>query len=245
MFKFKKRSRIDYWSCSKLANWIRGSEKPWALGWSEWDAWHQNAKDKHPYRYWIAEEVLNFLQDLVNLPVDIYHTVEVYIRNRFIDKIHYLRTDLTPGEYYDFDTRILHALFTELTDLVEVEYANIQRHTEEHNNYIFKNGRGPLAGLDYLNWAAQLTYDENMGFNPEDKDYYNKPTRQAEAAITTLKLYNWWKNRDSRPDPYKIFTEEKDGENYCLKILDLEDQYEQEDTDMLVELIKIRGSLWT
>ena len=244
MFRLKKRSRINYWSCSKFADWIRGSEKPWALGWSEWDAWHQNANDKHPYRYWIAEEVLNFLQDLVNLPLDIYHTIEVYIRNRFIDKIHYLRTDLTPGEYYDLDTRILHALFTELTDLVEVEYAGMQRYSEKQNNYIFRKGRCPLAGLDYLNWAGQLKYDDSYGFSPEDADY-NKPTPQAQAALTTLELYNWWKNRDNRPDPYQKYTEEKDGSEYGLKILQLEEKYEQEDTDMLIKLISIRGSLWT
>ena len=125
MFKLKKRARIDYWTCSKFADWIRGTSKPFALEWDQWDEWHKNAKDKHPYRYWFAEEFLRKLQDFINLPIDIYHTIEIYVRNRFIDKVHYLRTDLTPGEYYDLDTRILHALFTELTDLVEVEYLSL------------------------------------------------------------------------------------------------------------------------
>lgn len=236
---------MDYWSSSKFANWIRGSEKPWALGWQEWETWHKNAKDKHPYRYWIAEEFLRKLQDFVNLPMDIYHTIQVYIRNRWIDKVHYLRTDLTPGEYYDLDTRILHALFTELTDLVEVEYASMQKYNKEEHNYVFKKGRCALAGLDYLNWAGRLKYDEHMGFNPEDEFIYNKPTPQAEAAQTTLELYNWWKNRDNRPDPYELFTKEKDGPQYYLEIDDMEQKYEQEDTDMLIKLITIRGSLWT
>ena len=245
MFKLKKRSRLDYWSCSKFANWIRGSEKPWALEWHDWDEWHKNAKDKHPCRYWIAEKLLTKLQDFVNLPMDIYHTIEIYVRNRFIDKVHYLRTDLVPGEYYDLDTRILHALFTELTDLVEVEYASMQRYNKENINYVFKKGRCPLAGLDYLNWAGRLKYDESMGFNPEDEFIYDKLTPQAEAALTTLELYNWWKNRDNRPDPYTMFTKEKDGPQYYLKIDDTEQKYENEDTDMLIKLIKIRGSLWT
>jgi hypothetical protein len=244
MFKLKKRARIDYWTCSKFADWIRGTSKPFALEWDQWDEWHKNAKDKHPYRYWFAEEFLRKLQDFINLPIDIYHTIEIYVRNRFIDKVHYLRTDLTPGEYYDLDTRILHALFTELTDLVEVEYANMQRYSKEEHNYVFKKGRCPLAGLDYLNWAGRLKYDESMGFNPED-EVYNKPTPQAESALTTLELYNWWKNRDNRPDPHTMFTKEKDGPRYYLKIDDVEQKYENEDTDMLVELIKIRGSLWT
>lgn len=244
MFKLKKRSRLHHWSCSSFADKIRGIKKPFALEWRDWDEWHKNAKKKHPIRYWIAEEVLTSIQNIVNLPTDLYHTIEVYIRNRFIDKVHYLKTDLVPGQYYDLDTRILHALFTELTDLIEVEYANIQRYSEKENNYVFKKGRCPLAGLDYLNWAGQLKYDEHMGFNPED-DNYNEPTPQAEAALTTLELYNWWKNRDDRPDPHTIFTEEKDGSQYFLKINDMEQEYETEDTDMLIKLIKIRGSLWT
>ena len=244
MFNIKKRSRMYHWSCSKFADKIRGTPKPFALEWREWDDWHKNAKDKHPYRYWIAEKLLTKLQDFVNLPIDIYHTIEVYIRNRYIDKVHYLRTDLTPGEYYDLDTRILHALFTELTDLVEVEYASMQKYSEEKHNYVFNKGRCPLAGLDYLNWSGQLKYDESMGFSPEDEDY-NKPTPQATTALTVLELYNWWKNRDNRPDPYSLYTKEKDGPQYFLKIDDMERKYEEEDTDMLIKLIKIRSGLWT
>lgn len=245
MFRLKKRSRINYWSCSKFANWIRGTSKPFALEWEAWDIWHEEAKKKHPVRYWIADELLGYMQDFVNLPMDVYHTIAVYIRNRFINKIHYLRTDLIPGEYYDLDTRILHALFTELTDLVEVEYASMQRYSEKENDYVFKKGRCSLAGLNYLNWAGRLKYDEHMGFNPEDEFIYNKLTPQAEAALTTLELYNWWKNRDNRQDPHEMFTKEKDGPQYFLKIDDMEQKYEQEDTNMLIKLIQIRGSLWT
>lgn len=245
MFNIKKRSRVEYWSCSKLADKIRGTPKPFALEWQQWNDWHKDAKQKHPFRYWVADKFLKKLQDFVNLPLDIYHTIEVYIRNRYIDKVHYLRTDLTPGEYYDLDTRILHALFTELTDLVEVEYASMQKHSEEKHNYVFNKGRCPLAGLDYLNWAGQLKYDEDMGFNPQDEFIYNKLTPQAETALTVLELYNWWKNRDNRKNPHDLYTKEKDGPQYFLKIDDMEQKYEEEDTDMLIKLIKIRGGLWT
>lgn len=250
MFKLKKRSRLNHWSCSKFADFIRGSEKPFALEWEAWDNWHEEAQNKYPWRYWIAEKLLTKLQNIINLPIDIYHTIDIYIHNRFISKVHYLRTNLTPGEYYDLDTRILHALFTELTDLVEVEYASMQRYGEEEHNYVFNKGRCPLAGLDYLNWAGQLKYDEHMGFNPEDEEY-NKPTPQAETAQTTLELYNWWKNRDNRQDPYTLYNKEKSGPQYSIsndsimRSWKLEREYEQEDTDMLIKLIKIRGSLWT
>lgn len=243
MFRLKKRSRIDYWSCSKFADWIRGTPKPFALEWGAWDTWHEEAKKKHPVRYWIADELLDYMQDFVNLPMDIYHTIEVYIRNRFIDKLQYLKTGLKPGEYYDLDFRILNALFYEFAEFVETDYARMGAWGEK-KKYKFVKGRCVEAGLDYLDWAINLKYGDDHGFLKEDK-LYGQPTEQAKAAQKTLELYNWWKNRPNRPDPYELFTEEKDGKYYFKKISKMEDFYEKEDTKMLIELIKIRGSLWT
>lgn len=243
MFKLKKRSRFDYWSCSKIANWIRGTSKPLALGWDEWEVWRQEAKQQHPYRYWIAEELLDFLQDVVNCPMDIYHTIEVYIRNRYIDKIHYLRTGLKPGEYYDLDWRILNGLFNELVLYVEVELAHTMKAYKDRK-YKFIKGRCKQAGLDHLNWAGQLNMNEDYGITPEDKEY-GKPTAQAISAKKILELYNWWLDREYRTDPHDLFTKEKDGKYYYRKIAKMEDEYDKEDTKMLIELIKIRGYLWT
>lgn len=243
IFKLKKRSRINYWSCSKFADWIRGTSKPFALEWGAWDKWHEKAKTKHPVRYWLADEFLDYLQDIANLPIDIYHTIEVYIRNRFIDKIHYLRTGLEPGEYYDLDWRILNGLFNELVIYVESELAHSMTYQKD-KKYKFVRGRCKQAGLDHLDWAMNLSMNEDCGIQPDDKDY-GKPTAQARAAKKIYELYNWWLDREYRVDPYTLFTKEKDGKNYYRKIGKMEDDYDKEDTKMLIELIKIRGSLWT
>lgn len=243
MFRLKKRSRINYWGCSKFADWIRGTPKPFALEWDAWDIWHKEAKDKHPFRYWIADEFLDILQDTVNLPADLYHTIYVYIRNRFIDKTHCLKTGLKAGEYYDLDYRILHGLFYELTELVESEYAYMASY-DNKKKYKFVKGKCPEAGVDYLNWAMNLKYGQNDGILKKD-NLYGQPTHQAKVAQKTLELYNWWKNRGNRPDPHDIFSKEKDGKYYYRKIHKMEDSYDKEDTKMLIELIKIRGSLWT
>ncbi len=242
-FKLNKRSRINYWSCSKVADYIRGTKKPLALEWDQWSSWHEQAKTKHPIRYWIADEVLDFIQDIVNLPVDIYNTIEIYVRNRFIDKIHYLKTGLKPGDYYDLDYRIINALFNELVIFVESEQAHLMKAYKDRE-YKFKNGRCIKAGLDYLDWASNLKLNEDYGIHPDDSDY-GKPTPQAENSKKILELYNWWKNRSYRDDAHDLFSKEKDGENYFVKIHELEQKYENEDTDMLIELIKIRTSLWT
>ena len=55
--KLNKRARINYWSCSKFADFIRGEKKPFALSWEDWEKWRADNKKKHPCRYWIAEEV--------------------------------------------------------------------------------------------------------------------------------------------------------------------------------------------
>ena len=50
MFKLNKRGRFNYWSCSKLANLIRGTTKPVALGWDEWNDWRQESEKKHHHK---------------------------------------------------------------------------------------------------------------------------------------------------------------------------------------------------
>lgn len=244
MFVIKKQPRFDYWTCSKFSNWIRGNTKPGALSWKEWDTWHELAKKKHPLRYWMAEDGLTLLQDIVYLPSDIWYTIRIYIRNRFIDKIHYLRTGLKPGEYYDLDYRIINGLFYELVEFVESEQAHLMKCYEKEKNYKFINGRCPQAGLDYLEWASNLKLDESYGISLHDKDY-NKPTEQAKVAQKITQLYFWWKNRPNRIDPHDIFSKEKDGKYYFRQIQKMQEEYDKEDTKMLIKLIKIRGSLWT
>ncbi len=241
--KLNKRARFNYWSCSNFANLIRGEAKPHALPWDEWETWRKETAKKHPFRYWLAEEGLDFLQDIVNFPLDVYNTIEIYVRNRYIGKIHYLRTGLKPGTYYDLDWRILNGLFNELIIYVESELAHTMKAYPDRN-YKFVNGRCKLAGLDHLNWAMNLNINEDYGINPDDEDY-GKPTHQAIVAKKVYELYNWWTNRDDRVDPYTLFTKEKDGKYYYRKIDEMENQYDQEDTDMLIELVKIRSSLWT
>ena len=245
------RSRINHWSCSKLADFIRGEKKPGALGWDEWEQWDEDAKKKHPIRYWIAEEGLSKLQNLVNFPFDLIYTIRIYIRNRWIDKLHYLKTGLKPGEYYDLDYRMMHGLFNELVNLVEVEYASMA--DSETKKYKFVKGRCAEAGIDYLNWAASLTCDYCLKDDPD----YGKPTPQAIAAQKTLEIYDWWKNRPNRLCPTKLSgwsdfldlpkseQKEKKKRKILEKLHKIEQEQEEEDTNMMIELIKIRGSLWT
>lgn len=134
----------------------------------------------------------------------------------------------------------------------------------------WRTWRCPEAGLDYLRWASELRHDDEWD---KGSEHYGQPTRQALAAQEILALYDWWVNvRPQRVDPHDASgwsahcdrLRERDGgllsgldhENETAeeraevtRMLDesyrLEEQYEQEDEDMMIRLIRIRRSLWT
>ena len=219
--------RRNYWSCSKLANKIRGIDKLRAASSEGWKEWHKSTKEKHPIRYWIAEEGLDILQDIVYIPYDIYKTIESYIRNRFIDRTNSLtasKTDIPPGQYADLYSRILFCLFNEMENFVE-------------------------RNQDQIEFSLAL----------KDK----KDKNQLKYAKELMKIYKWWtEDYRNRPDPYEVsgfhafyennesvldvMSNDKNDELQAAinKINELEKQYYDEDTKMLIRLIKIRNNLW-
>ena len=238
------RSRLNHWNCSKVADVIRGSKKPFALGWREWDVWHEDAKKKHPLRYYLAETGLKTLQDILYFPYDIYHNVEVYVRNRWIDKTHTIKTGLKPGQYYEFDTKVLHGLFNELVDYVEVELANTMKAYKDRD-YKFKNGRCKQAGLDHLDWACSLKMGTDFNLDLDDPDY-DKPTKQAISSQKIKDLYLWWTEiRPLRLDPLDLYDTIEHTKRETLKKIDeISEMYTDEDTSMLIHLISIREDIW-
>jgi hypothetical protein len=234
-----RRSRYNHWTCSNLANLIRGTKKPYALDWKGWDDWHTEAQNKHPVRYWLAEKGLKKLQDFVMFPSDLYYTIKIYIQNRWIDQTHVLKTGLKPGEYYEFDYKVLYGLFNELSDYVEIELAAVSRCVKS-KRYKFVNGRSREAGLDHLNWASSLIYNEDYGTLKGDK-HYGEITPQALSAQKIKELYLWWKDiRPNRSDLDELYKSKE-----YKKIEKVEKKYDKEDTEKLIELIKIRREIWS
>lgn len=251
------KSRINYWSCSKFADWVRGEKKPLALDWNKWEDWHKEVRSKRPIRHFVAEEVLDRIQDLFCLPRDLWRTFDAYWQNRFVSKTHCLKTDLEPGHFYELDTRILHGLFNELKEFVEVDLGTYYAALGE-GEFTISRGRCPEAGLAHLEWAMSLKMDEDYGVTKKSKKY-GKPTPQAEIAKETMELYLWWLARQKR-----LSASEVSGWDKACKVLDgkipdgsdkeslkalkkmraLEKKYDQEDDEMLHRLINIRRGLW-
>jgi hypothetical protein len=195
-----------------------------------------------------------------------------YCRNRFVDKTHYLHTDLEPGKWHEFENRILHGSFTELVNFVEIETAwhhVLWADKEERKKYHvpfwrrhrilrFQRWRCPQAGIDHLKWEMQL----------------EEPTHQRDRAHELMFLYTWWKEvRCKREDEWvesglRAFwdsmetkygsdwlglggrskltkAEQAEYDRLSKAMHDLEEARFQEDEDMLIRLVKLRRSLWT
>jgi hypothetical protein len=248
----------------------------------EWNAWEDNAKAAHPIRWWIAEEGLDYLQKFVYYIPDRLNDVRYYINNRWVSRSHSLTAhvrDIRPGAWSDVGNRFLPCLFNEFQDFVEIEQA--WHHCMWSDDaktkfdvpwyrsgwFRWRTWRCPEAGLEYLNWASNLTNEEfcEPGQTPE-------LTSQAESAREILSLYYWWtKEYRNRPDPYEASgwtayceasreanggrlnfgaddktPELKEMSNNTHKLLrEMEEAYEKEDEAMMIRLIKIRQSLWT
>ena len=211
--------RRNYWSCSKFADWLRGTSKPHALTSVDWDAWRKLAQAQHRVRYWLAEEGLDMIQNALWWPLDQIYNVKYYINNRWVTRTHSLTAhprDIRPGTWCDVGNRFLPCLFNELVDFVEIELAwfNIAFADKEERKRFqppfwatgwlrWRTWRSPESGLAYLSWASNLKHDKDWGIDPSDPDY-GQPTSQAVAAREIHELYRWWKEvRPNRVDPYE------------------------------------------
>jgi len=204
----------NYWSCTKFADWIRGTSKPSSADGRGWRLWEESAKAAHPVRYWIAEEGLDYVQKFIDYIPSKIRAVRYYINNRWITRSHALTAhprDIKPGNWRDVGNRFLPCLFNELVDFVEIETAwmTVVFSEEERKKYLvpwwrlrgIRGWRSREAGLAYLDWAASLTYSDDW-VDPNDPNF-GKPTRQALDAQEVKELYLWWTEvYPNRQDPH-------------------------------------------
>jgi len=210
--------RNHYWTCSKFADWLRGTAKLKAGTSEEWDEWTTRAQMQHNFRYWLAEEGLDILQKIVYWPIDTLYSIKYYINNRWVTKTHALTAhprDIKPGQWQDVGNRFLPCLFNELQDFVEVELAwwHIAWADKEAKAkykapfwatgwWRVRTWRCPQAGLDNLEWQRNLRHSVDDGWSEGDPNI-GKLTPQAVKAQEILDLYTWWTTTyRNRPDPY-------------------------------------------
>jgi hypothetical protein len=211
--------RNHYWTCSKFADWLRGTKKLNAGTSEQWDEWTTTAQMRHNFRYWLAEEGLDYLQKVVYYVPDTLYSIKYYINNRLVTRTHALTAhprDIRPGDWCDVGNRFLPCLFNELVDFVEIELAwwHIAWSDKEDKAkykapfwasgwFRWRTWRCPQAGLDNLEWQSNLVWNEDELLDKDDPRY-GKPTSQAIKAQEILDLYKWWtETYRNRPDPYE------------------------------------------
>lgn len=208
--------RNHYWTCSRFADWLRGTPKPGAETSRGWREWERAARAKHPVRYWLADKGLDYLQTIVFYIPDKLYDIKYYINNRFVTRTHALTAhprDIKPGTWCDVGNRFLPCLFNELVDFVEVELAWWQVAWNEEAR---KQFRTPWWGTGWFRWRtwrsreaglANLEWQRNLRWQ-EDECLPGSPnvgelTHQARAAQEILDLYIWWTDeRPKRVDPH-------------------------------------------
>ena len=263
-----------YWNCSTFADWLRGTPKGRAKSFEDWETWRKEAEAAHPIRFWLAETALSTAQDVLTWPFRKVYDAKYYLINRFVTKTHALTSSLKRGAWHEYDTRVLHCLFDELVNYVEVEeaWSNVAWDSAARARYkppIYGIGRLRTrtwrcaeAGLDKLNWAAGLTEEDDEGNST------GVPTRQAQGAKEIIELYKWWTTvYPQRADPHDVSgwtaicekrredglgigasktPEEADEIKRALELTSkIEQEYDDEDTEMLIRLIKVRRNMWT
>lgn len=173
---------------------------------------------RYNFRYWLAEEGLDYIQNAIYYIPDRIYAVKYYINNRWVSHTHALTAHsslISKGQWCDVGHRFLPCLFSELVDFVEVELAwwhlvwEDKEKRKKYNAPWWRFGwwnmrlwRCPQAGLDNLAWQANLVRDEQ--YTNKDDPEFGKPTEQAIRAKEILDLYTWWTEVYlKRPDPYE------------------------------------------
>ncbi len=219
--------RVNYWSHSKFANWIRkvnNAPEPLKCGtMEEWRDYHKACKEHSRLVVWITDDMMDALQNFCYWPSDKLHSFVYWINKRFIFPSHIIKTGLKKGEWHETDEKILHGVFEELVNFVEHQKGSHSWSSDDrkfvpwYEKHWFTRNLTDWGsqhyGINHLLWETALTYDESMGVYPGEADgLYGKPTRQAESAMEQLDLYCWWKFiRPMRGDPHDL----GGWSNYC------------------------------
>lgn len=257
----------------------------------EFDGFDQKYKAELPCRFFLLETIPDFLRKVKRRVINPIRNLQYAVFHRTLGRFHMVNTHLEPG-YYDKDTIMLHANFSLLVDLVEVEHAHIPSKEDAKGDRSLRNirrkskwipmyhlvYRSATRGVNELEERVRLgeaEIDEVILVHGELPEFAKHSLEALEFDKTVLKLYRWW--TEERPtqwaalesmDPMAEFraTVGKDVGGMSILSKKMEAKYpeafkkvkkmttnkhylemilQDEDQEMLMELIKIRRSMWT
>jgi hypothetical protein len=250
----------------KFTAWMNYSP-PGAMSSKGWRLFEKEFREVAPVRHWIMKD---FRRGFIYPIKWKYEAIKDWVRYRTTARYHVVDTGLAPG-YRDTVSLMLHVNFNMLKEFVEVEQARSRYYwSDEYRNTaswcekympfyrIFFPFRRPDLGIDHFEWAATL---DDPALPPHERS-----EQQAQDAREILVLYKWWaQERPARKEiEYADYDDQgfgilgsldddfdKEAEDYKKHKESMnarsiqEEEWEKEDQDMLIRLIKIRKSLWT
>jgi hypothetical protein len=249
----------------RFKHWFK-FQPPGSMTSKGWRLFNAEFKEKAPIRYWFGKK---FRRSFILPIIWRYKDIIYWIRYRTTDKYNILDTGLKPG-YYEIETLMLNVNFNMLKNFVEVEQAiHTYWWSDEYKNagwcekhvpfyYRFYPFRRPDLGIKHLEWSATL---DDPALPPHERC-----VSQAIFARETLALYKWWvEERPARAkEEYTSYDNQGFGSMGCLdddfdrdapdykahvesmnRRAKQEEDWLQEDEDMLIRLVKIRTGLWT
>lgn len=229
--------------------------KPVAGTSDEWKKYKETCMKDHRVKYFFIVQITDYLATGYIFYRKIFEFYK-FIRYRINPNVQYhkINTGLKPG-YHEIDERLLYGCFSLLVYFVDREKAYDQRMWYDDNKKKISffeefNFRDPEAGLRYitreaaLNKTASLTDTEKLWREVYELYVWWKVTRPARLPAeersgweSTRGLFPTTKNRTKK--------QQKKISTALNRMALIERQYTNEDTKMLVKLIKIRGSLWS
>jgi len=238
---------------------------PNALDMDGWNTFEDKFRKKAPIRYFIKYFIAQRIGDVFSS----LSRIAWSIRYRTVCKYHLVNTKLNPG-YHEIDERMLHANFELIVDYVEIECANMaditdmaRRITERgwKNAYLpkimkVKEFRSRELGMQHLEWETTLA--------SPSLDEMSRSPDQAARAVQVIILYTWWKdiypNREALESPDRgsvglgFLSQKWKKENpemsekiqqWSIDSHTQELEWDKEEEEMLIALMKIRKGLWT
>lgn len=207
--KFYKKTRVTYWS---IAGWTYKFKNEPKRKFRTIDDLFDELNKPKP----LIDTVLDGMQDAIYMPLDILHSINVYINNRFKTRTHLLKSNLEKGIWYEYSERITEVISDSFIDWMETEYAGESKPNSEKL-------------IEKHLWEISLKYDEHIGVE-SDNILYMTPTHQAIKAKTLFEIYQYWKYQ--RPAMVEA------------ELLDDWDSNEL-DTKYLNMIIENRNLMWT
>jgi hypothetical protein len=190
-----------------------------------WEDYHEYIEKNYPIRNFIFNEIPMWFTVKISMPIkeSIYWLkCQTYKKYHLLD----LRQPGKEGYKYgwvDSDSQMLYALFNILVNFVEKE----------------------IDG----------TLDENIKFHKEMVDTEQESDTWHAAYLEIKELYNYWKfdrpyQQKQMDDNLSEWDDNRIGNKPKAEILfkeyhDLESEFEEKETEMLIRLIKVRKWMWT